>query len=159
MKVSAIRNQLMRCQPPAAAAEAEMPRHQRAERRRQHLDQRIADADRRAAFGAAPAQREPAQQRNVLPGAIGALQAGQVERGAIRLKRAARARPAAPSSSAHCCAPLALEHDRQPVDDHVQKAADHQAEQHAPTERQRVPAIAPAGQHRSGFSRQTTDRA
>ena len=65
---------------------------------------------------------------------IGALQCGQVERGTTRLKGAA----VTPGSGGRAGvgmgelrtlrAPLALEHDRQAVDDDVQEAADQQAE-------------------------------
>ncbi len=75
---------------------------------------------------------------------IGALHAGQAERGVLRLKRSDGAEVivvAALSAERQQLdglgAPLALQHDGQPVDDDVEKAADHQPQhEHRPHEQQ-----------------------
>ncbi len=73
---------------------------------------------------------------------IGALQAGQAERGTTRLKgsacaAAASAAPAsAPRELGALLAPLPLEHDRQPVDDDIQEAADEQPQHQARADEQ-----------------------
>jgi len=74
-------------------------------------------------MGAAAPQRRAARDssaRNVLQSPDRALQAGQVERGTIRSKRSA-CRPTAAVELGTLGPPLPVEHDRQPVDDHVEK--------------------------------------
>ena len=115
--------------------EAELPGDGRERDAGRELDERIADRNRRAAGGAAAAQCEPAQDRNVVDAAD------------LRLAgRAARARHdevvgrafggcRASLELGRLRAPLPLQHERQAVDDDVQEAAD--GEPHEPGHRRK----------------------
>ena len=105
-------------------AKAEMPGDRREREGGRELDQRIADRDRRTAGGAAAAQDEPAQDRDVVDAedlrlAGGAARAGHDEVVGFTL---GRWRP--PLDVGRLRAPLPLQHERQAVDDDVQEAAD-----------------------------------
>jgi hypothetical protein len=108
---------------------AEAPADEREERPRRELDERIARGNRGAARRAARAQPEPARDGNVLvPGDL--MAAGGTAR-ARRRERERRCgflvRDAEQVGAFHT--PAALEHERQPVDDDVQEAADTKAEE------------------------------
>ena len=83
---------------------------------------------------------------------MGALQAGQPERGTIRLKGAVSVALAVDAAASLACeqglallAPFPLHHQRQAVDHHVQEAADQQADQAGKSRQQRQGGLQRAG--------------
>ncbi|MNF98296.1 hypothetical protein D3C84_811510 [compost metagenome] len=108
--------------------EAEMPGHITGKHPAGQLHQRIALADRRLAARAASAQQQPADDRDVLPSTdlVSAVRAAGVRQQqvealgwllAVQFQHLTR-----------LGLPVALHHDRQAVDDHVDEAADQQAQ-------------------------------
>jgi hypothetical protein len=95
------------------------------------LDQRVADADRTIAVAAAAPLQQIAEDRQVLEGADGWPQWGQREPGVARLKRWGFGLSFLTPQGRGLGLPLAFHHERQAVDDHVEKAAYEQADQGA----------------------------
>ena len=109
------------------------------------LDDRVARRDLRLAVGALAAQQQVADDRDVLVGvdrraAVRAGGAGHDEvvtlGGAARCGRGCRRRGIG-QHFLRLGPPLPIEHDRQPVDDHVQEAADQQRQQERAAHEQR----------------------
>ncbi|MNN67130.1 hypothetical protein D3C81_1827490 [compost metagenome] len=103
----------------------EMPGHHQRQQCTGRLHQRIARADAPFAGGAAPAQGKVAQQRNVLPRAD-AVVAMRAARGGQAQVEALVHRARQPQHLLGFALPLAVEHDRQAVHQHVEKTADQQ---------------------------------
>ncbi|MNN75578.1 hypothetical protein D3C81_1918940 [compost metagenome] len=89
--------------------------------------QRIALADWRPAARAAPAQQQPADDRDVLPGTdlVPAVRAAGV--GKQQVEALARFLVLQFEHFTRLGLPVALHHDRQAIDHHVEEAADQQA--------------------------------
>jgi hypothetical protein len=125
--------QRRRCRP----AKAKLPGDDSGQQTAGRFHQWILDADRPLAMGAAAALAQIAEQRNI-------FQRGDQ----VATVRALRTRP--PQAQARCCIrcrlaeqfaalrpPLTLHDQRQAIDHHIEKAADHQAEQHGQDDEQR----------------------
>src|SRR5690606_16463102 len=112
----------------ALPAEPEAPHATQHQQHRQQLDQRVLDRDRRLAGAAAPAQRQPAQHRDVLPPgelvlavrAVRALDHDARWRRVVDLGLAEHLQAVA--------LPLPLQPPGQAQDDDVEEAADQQAQ-------------------------------
>ena len=125
----------------ASQSKAEMPCHPARQARRGQFDERVARGNLRGAIGAAPAQEEPAQHRHILPGCDRRLAAGtggaghdQVVAGIGSRRRTLKGA----QELRRLQAPVAVEHDRQAVNDDVEKAAHEQTDhEHGADEQQR----------------------
>ena len=137
-------------------ARPELPGHGGAQAGAQQFYQRIAQADARAAVCTAPAEQQPAQHRDVLPGLdrCTAARAGRARHDQVvgfvrgrcsgrRSRRRARQRRSGGRRIQFraLCPPLPVQHDRQAMDDDIEKAADHQPKgngQHHPGRRREL---------------------
>src|SRR4029077_10512216 len=117
-------------------AETELPGDGGAQHPAQGLHERIANADRLAAMGAAPPEHEPGDERNVLQRAdrrlarrAGRARHRQVE--PLRRSGGQRGTRRVAAELSALLAPRAIEHHRQSIDHDVQEAAHGQTQHQA----------------------------